>query len=191
MANARPPRSTLAKSLGIPTNTAPRFASTLTATVHSYFAPVASSTGTRSASDGWTRTLRPPRRSQGTVGPCARSGSFRTRSSCSCWIAARKNSVESSKGHWRASRSWVSSPRTCPPNARGRPRVRAPFRHPANPPDRRMGQAAKLVRERRNADAEHIAALDHRLRIHLDRIQGTAFNGNSRQRIPGILSVSC
>ena len=52
-----------------------------------------------------------------------------------------------------------------------------------------MGQAAKLVRERRNADAKHIAALDHRLRIHLDRIKGTAFNGNSRQRIPGILSV--
>ena len=52
-----------------------------------------------------------------------------------------------------------------------------------------MGAAAKLVRERRKADGKHIAALDRRLRAHLDRIKGTAVNGNSRQRIPGILNV--
>lgn len=52
-----------------------------------------------------------------------------------------------------------------------------------------MGQAAKLVRERLDADAQHIAALDHRLRVHLGSIEGTEVNGRTGQRIPGILNV--
>lgn len=52
-----------------------------------------------------------------------------------------------------------------------------------------MGQAAKLVRQRREDDARHIAALDRRLRAHFDRIKGAAVNGTSQQRVPGILNV--
>lgn len=52
-----------------------------------------------------------------------------------------------------------------------------------------MGRAARLVQQRRKADSKHAAALDRRLCAHLDRIEGVATNGNSRQRVPGILSV--
>lgn len=52
-----------------------------------------------------------------------------------------------------------------------------------------MGEAAKLVRQRRNADAKHVAALDRRLCYHLDQIEGVALNGSFRSRAPGILNV--
>ena len=52
-----------------------------------------------------------------------------------------------------------------------------------------MGESARLARERRRADMKHIAALDRRLRAHLDEIDGTAMNGDSRKRVPGILNV--
>ena len=52
-----------------------------------------------------------------------------------------------------------------------------------------MGEAARLVRQRRKADAKHVAALDRRLRLHLDQIEGIAFNGSFRSRAPGILNV--
>ena len=52
-----------------------------------------------------------------------------------------------------------------------------------------MGVAAGLVRQRREVDAKHVAALDHRLRVHLDRIKGAVVNGSRRQRVPGILNV--
>ena len=52
-----------------------------------------------------------------------------------------------------------------------------------------MGEAARLVRERRKADAKHVAALDRRFRVHLDRIKGAAVNGSFRLRTPGILNI--
>ena len=52
-----------------------------------------------------------------------------------------------------------------------------------------MGEAARLVRDRRRADANHVAALDRRLRAHLDGIQGAAANDKSREHVPGILNV--
>lgn len=53
-----------------------------------------------------------------------------------------------------------------------------------------MGHAARLVRQRRTTDAEHVRALDRRLCAHLDRIEGVEINGNAQHRVPGILSVS-
>ena len=52
-----------------------------------------------------------------------------------------------------------------------------------------MGEAARLARERRPADMKHVAALDRRLRAHLDELDGTAMNGDSRKRVQGILNV--
>ena len=52
-----------------------------------------------------------------------------------------------------------------------------------------MGEAARLARERGNAEARHVAALDHRLRTHLDQIRGASTNGSPRRRVPGILNV--
>ena len=52
-----------------------------------------------------------------------------------------------------------------------------------------MGEAARLVRQRRKADATHVAALDRRLRAHLDQIKGAAVNGSARSRTPGILNI--
>ena len=52
-----------------------------------------------------------------------------------------------------------------------------------------MGTAARLARQQREADAKHVAALDRRLRVHLDQIKGAVLNGNARQRVPGILNV--
>ena len=52
-----------------------------------------------------------------------------------------------------------------------------------------MGVAAGLVRQHREADAKHVAALDRRLLVHLDRIKGAVVNGSRRQRVPGILNV--
>ena len=52
-----------------------------------------------------------------------------------------------------------------------------------------MGQAAKLVRANRGADMKHVAALDRRLSAQLAGIEGTATNGNTRKRVPGILNV--
>ena len=53
-----------------------------------------------------------------------------------------------------------------------------------------MGHAARLVRQRRTTDAEHVRGLDRRLCAHLDRIEGVEINGNAQHRVPGILSVS-
>ena len=52
-----------------------------------------------------------------------------------------------------------------------------------------MGAAASLARQRRETDAEHVAALDRSLRAHLERIEGTVINGSHQQRAPGILNV--
>lgn len=52
-----------------------------------------------------------------------------------------------------------------------------------------MGEAARLARERREVDAEHVAALDHRLLGHVDRIDGVAVNGSPCLRVPGILNI--
>lgn len=52
-----------------------------------------------------------------------------------------------------------------------------------------MGEAARLVRDRRSADANDVAAFDHRLRLHLDQIPGVAANQDARARVPGILNV--
>ena len=52
-----------------------------------------------------------------------------------------------------------------------------------------MGRAARLMQQRRKVDAKHAASLDRRLCAHLERIEGVAVNGNSWQRVPGILSV--
>ena len=52
-----------------------------------------------------------------------------------------------------------------------------------------MGEAARLARHRRAADAKHAVALDRRLRAHLDRIEGALVNGSHQQRVPGILNV--
>lgn len=52
-----------------------------------------------------------------------------------------------------------------------------------------MGEAARLVRQRRKADATHVAALDRRLRAHLEPIEGAAVNGSARARTPGILNI--
>lgn len=53
-----------------------------------------------------------------------------------------------------------------------------------------MGHAARLVGQRRTADAKHVRALDRRLCAHLDRVEGVETNGNAQHRVPGILSVS-
>ena len=47
-----------------------------------------------------------------------------------------------------------------------------------------MGHAARLVRQRRTTDAEHVRALDRRLCAHLDRIEGVEINGNAQHRVP-------
>ena len=52
-----------------------------------------------------------------------------------------------------------------------------------------MGAAASLARQRREADAKHVVALDRRLRVHFERIEGVVMNGSPRQRAPGILNV--
>lgn len=52
-----------------------------------------------------------------------------------------------------------------------------------------MGEATKLAIRRRTTDAKHVAALDHRLRTHIGRIDGVGTNGNGHQRVPGILNV--
>ena len=52
-----------------------------------------------------------------------------------------------------------------------------------------MGEAARLVRDRRKADANHTATLDRRLRSHLSWVQGAAANHYSLERVPGILNV--
>lgn len=52
-----------------------------------------------------------------------------------------------------------------------------------------MGEAARLVQIRLKAEVKRVATLDCRLRAHLDRIQGAEVNDNSRERVPGILSV--
>ena len=52
-----------------------------------------------------------------------------------------------------------------------------------------MGEAARLARERREADAEHVAALDRQLLGHIDRIGGVEVNGGPCPRVPGILNV--
>ena len=52
-----------------------------------------------------------------------------------------------------------------------------------------MGEAARLMRQRRKSDTEHISALDSRLRTYLTRIKGATLNGTAEQRVPGILSV--
>ena len=51
-----------------------------------------------------------------------------------------------------------------------------------------MGKAAQLARKRIRDDRKHVAALDRRLREHLDRISKVSLNG-SAQRVPGILNV--
>ena len=52
-----------------------------------------------------------------------------------------------------------------------------------------MGEAARIARRRRGTDAKHAAALDRRLRRHLDGIEETSVNGGRGPRVPGILSV--
>ena len=52
-----------------------------------------------------------------------------------------------------------------------------------------MGEAARLVRDRRTAEADHVASLDRRLRSQLDLIPGAATNDKSPERVPGILNV--
>ena len=52
-----------------------------------------------------------------------------------------------------------------------------------------MGEAAKIAREHRRADADHVAVLDRKLCTHLGRIEGTSMNGNIQHRVPGILNV--
>ena len=53
-----------------------------------------------------------------------------------------------------------------------------------------MGCAAKLVRQRRPADAKQSRALDSRLRAHIGRIEGVEINGDPNHHVPGILNVS-
>lgn len=53
-----------------------------------------------------------------------------------------------------------------------------------------MGCAAATVQQRRQLDLEHTRALDHRLRLHLDRIDEVAVNGHIRHRAAGILNVA-
>lgn len=52
-----------------------------------------------------------------------------------------------------------------------------------------MGEAARLVRQKRKADIKHVAALDSRLCTYIARIKGATLNGTAEQRVPGILNV--
>ena len=53
-----------------------------------------------------------------------------------------------------------------------------------------MGEAARLLRKRRDHDCQTIAALDDRLTGHLVAIGQTRINGNESSRIPGIVNIS-
>ena len=52
-----------------------------------------------------------------------------------------------------------------------------------------MGEAAKIVRERRSIDVRHVEKLDRRLRMYLSQIDRVSVNGSPQPRVPGILNV--
>lgn len=52
-----------------------------------------------------------------------------------------------------------------------------------------MGEAAKIVRKRRNIDARHVDKLDRRLRRYLSQIDRVSVNGSPQPRVSGILNV--
>ncbi len=52
-----------------------------------------------------------------------------------------------------------------------------------------FGTACRLLRERREADARHLAALDERLRAGLCHLPGTHLHGHPQQRVAGILNL--
>ena len=53
-----------------------------------------------------------------------------------------------------------------------------------------MGRAAKLVKQRRLADAKHSRVLDSRLCARLSQIEEVEINSDLTHRVPGILNVS-
>ena len=52
-----------------------------------------------------------------------------------------------------------------------------------------MGEAAKIVCERRSIDVRHADKLDRRLRMYLRQIDRVSVNGSLQPRVPGILNV--
>ena len=52
-----------------------------------------------------------------------------------------------------------------------------------------MGEAAKIVRNRRNIDVRHADKLDRKLRMYLSQIDRVSVNGSLHPRVPGILNV--
>ena len=52
-----------------------------------------------------------------------------------------------------------------------------------------MGEAAKILRERRGIDVRHADRLDRRLRMYLSQIDRVSVNGGLQPRVPGILNV--
>ena len=52
-----------------------------------------------------------------------------------------------------------------------------------------MGEAAKMVRNRRNIEARHVDKLDRRLRMYLSQIDRVSVNGSPQPRVSGILNV--
>lgn len=52
-----------------------------------------------------------------------------------------------------------------------------------------MGEAARIMRERRGIDVRHVGQLDRRLRKYLRQIDRASVNGSPRARVPGIVNV--
>ena len=53
-----------------------------------------------------------------------------------------------------------------------------------------MGEAARLVKKKRNVETAHIRRLSNRLVSQLNQIEGITFNGNQSYSVPGIINVS-